>query len=97
MIRQQKVLATGSAASGGGWLDKVWFTEAAVDGCSKAARRGELRQELTCKPSCKSGYFSRGKFSWGKVAEMLERVGHLEHESSLHSSRILPASGVKHR
>lgn len=95
-MRWQKVPATGSAASGGGWLDKVCFNEAVVDGCSKAARRGEPRQELTCKPSCKSGYFSRGKFSWGKVAEMLERMGHLEHESSLHSSRILPASRVKH-
>lgn len=95
-MRWQKVPATGSAASGGGWLDKVCFNEAVVDGCSKAARRGEPRQELTCKPSCKSGYFSRGKFSWGKVAEMLERMDHLEHESSLHSSRILPASRVKH-
>lgn len=96
MIRWQKVLATGSVASGGGWRDEVCFNEAAVDGCSKAARGGELRQELTCKPSCKSDYFSRGKFSWGKVAEMLERVDHLEHESSLQSSRILPASGVMH-
>lgn len=61
-----------------------------MGGCSKAAERGELRQELTYEPSCRSD-----DFSWGKVVEMLEIVDCLERESSLHSSEVLPASGVK--
>ena len=80
----------------GGQLDEVCCNEAAVGGCSKAAERGELRQELTHELSCRSDDFSGGKFSWGKVAEMLEIVDCLEWESSLHSSGILPASGFKH-